>query len=72
MCARGEAIAELVHSALVPLEKVARRGQRSDDSADPAARFDMKESVAIAFIATIQLLPPRQRAAPYSCATFSP
>jgi RNA polymerase sigma-70 factor (ECF subfamily) len=33
-----------------------------DDTADPAARFDMKESVALAFIAVIQLLPPRQRA----------
>src|SRR5712691_3475328 len=33
-----------------------------DDSADPAARFDAKESVALAFIAMMQLLPPRQRA----------
>src|SRR5918995_3435316 len=33
-----------------------------DDSPDPAARFDLKESVALAFIALIQLLPPRQRA----------
>jgi RNA polymerase sigma-70 factor (TIGR02960 family) len=33
-----------------------------DDAADPAARFDLKESVALAFIAAIQLLPPRQRA----------
>lgn len=33
-----------------------------DDASDPAARFDMKESVALAFIAVIQLLPPRQRA----------
>jgi RNA polymerase sigma-70 factor, ECF subfamily len=33
-----------------------------DDAADPAARFDRKESVALAFIAMIQLLPPRQRA----------
>ncbi|MGH2747798.1 MAG: RNA polymerase subunit sigma-70 [Actinomycetota bacterium] len=32
------------------------------DAADPAARFDTKESVALAFIAAIQLLPPRQRA----------
>ena len=32
------------------------------DEADPAARFDLKESVALAFIAVIQLLPPRQRA----------
>ena len=33
-----------------------------EDDMDPAARFDMKESVALAFIAVIQLLPPRQRA----------
>ena len=33
-----------------------------DDAADPAARYDEKESVALAFIAVMQLLPPRQRA----------
>ena len=33
-----------------------------DDDADPAARLDLKESVALAFIAAIQLLPARQRA----------
>src|SRR5207249_8437129 len=33
-----------------------------DDTDDPAARFDKKESVALAFVAAIQLLPPRQRA----------
>lgn len=33
-----------------------------DYAADPAARFDEKEGVALAFIAAIQLLPPRQRA----------
>jgi RNA polymerase sigma-70 factor, ECF subfamily len=33
-----------------------------DEAADPAARYDMKESVALAFIAVVQLLPPRQRA----------
>src|SRR5438128_10768274 len=33
-----------------------------DDTDDPAARFDKKESVALAFIAVIQLLPPRPRA----------
>lgn len=33
-----------------------------DDETDPAARFDKKENVALAFIAAIQLLPPRQRA----------
>src|SRR6266446_167923 len=32
------------------------------DAGDPVARFEMKESVALAFIAVIQLLPPRQRA----------
>lgn len=34
-----------------------------DDRMDPAQRFDEKEGVALAFIAAIQLLPPRQRAA---------
>lgn len=29
---------------------------------DPAARYDLAESVGIAFLTTIQLLPPRQRA----------
>jgi RNA polymerase sigma-70 factor, ECF subfamily len=33
-----------------------------EEDSDPAARFDMKESVALAFIAATQLLPPRQRA----------
>jgi RNA polymerase sigma-70 factor, ECF subfamily len=33
-----------------------------DEAADPAARLDSKESVSLAFIAAIQLLPPRQRA----------
>src|SRR6266571_1222007 len=33
-----------------------------DAAVDPVAHFDMKESVALAFIAVIQLLPPRQRA----------
>ena len=33
-----------------------------DDDSDPAARLELKESVALAFIAAIQLLPPRQRA----------
>ena len=33
-----------------------------DDASDPAARFDMRESVALAVIAVIQLLPARQRA----------
>lgn len=33
-----------------------------DQAADPAALLDSKESVALAFIAAMQLLPPRQRA----------
>jgi len=33
-----------------------------DDVADPAARYDLRESVQLAFLAAIQLLPPRQRA----------
>jgi RNA polymerase sigma-70 factor (ECF subfamily) len=33
-----------------------------DDAADPAARFLQKEGIALAFIAVIQLLPPKQRA----------
>lgn len=36
--------------------------ERSSDSTDPEARYILRESIEIAFLTVIQLLPPRQRA----------
>lgn len=43
------------------LEPLPDRGLQ-DAALDPAARYSMRESVALAFVAALQTLPPRQRA----------
>ena len=50
--ARGEVLwLEPIHDDLI-----------ADATADPAATYDLRESVSLAFLAALQLLPPRQRA----------
>jgi RNA polymerase sigma-70 factor (TIGR02960 family) len=50
--ARGEVLwLEPIHDDLI-----------ADAEADPAATYDLRESVSLAFLTALQLLPPRQRA----------
>lgn len=50
--------AEIAWLEPVPEEIVAEAGAAHD----PVARYDLRESVSLAFIAALQVLPPRQRA----------
>jgi RNA polymerase sigma-70 factor (ECF subfamily) len=47
---------------LEPLPDDYLAGVAADAGVDPAARYDLLESVSLAFIAALQVLPPRQRA----------
>lgn len=47
---------------LSPLPDALLEELPSDEGDDPAVRYDLHESVQLAFLAAIQLLPPRQRA----------
>jgi len=46
----------------LPDDLVAGAAAGHDPAHDPVARFDVRESVSLAFIAALQVLPPRQRA----------
>jgi len=46
----------------LPDDFVAGAAAVHDPAHDPVARFDLRESVSLAFIAALQVLPPRQRA----------
>jgi len=42
-------------------------GRIADDAPGPAARYETRESIQLAFVALIQQLPPRQRAIVLLC-----